>query len=109
MYDFTFWVLYKANEKDGRANGRVNGAIVIAVLFSIHFELLAAIIKLVLIRGDWFIGMPKEPKFVDYAFLIGLQVLAFVYYNDKRIDRILNKFEDDPQPLSDWNILRFAS
>src|SRR5438067_13904111 len=101
MYDFIFYVLYKANIKDGRFTARFQASLATFFAIFVHVALGLAVLKRIFRKQfessgirDWF----NQNKAI-YILLIALFVfLLYRYYNSRRIDQILNKHTDEMKP-----------
>lgn len=109
MYNFIFYVLYKANIKDGRFTAKYQASLIVFLAILIHALLFFSILKRIFIKqfeasniSEWF----NEHKAVYILIMIIFIFILYRYYNDKKIEKILNKYSNKPNSTKASNIIK---
>lgn len=95
MYSFIFYVLYKANIKDGQFTAKFQACLITFFAIFLHLALVLAILKKIFIKqfessgvSLWF----NEHKEIYLLILALLGFFLYMYYNKDRIEKILSKY-----------------
>lgn len=109
MYDFIFYVIYNQQLQKAKSQkfARYNGSLIALVTFFFHIFLLLTIIKFFGNINITIFGLLlKENRFLEVGFLVVCLGVAYYFYNDKRIERISNKYVNSGNPTSRINYLK---
>jgi len=90
MYNYIFYTVYRYNIKDGKTFARINASIVVGVAFASHFSLLFVLLKTAF--PDVFRNiLPSLNRAVGAIFFVALFGLIYIYYNSRRLRKIILK------------------
>ena len=109
MYDFIFFVLYRANLKDGEDSARYNGIIIVSLALLIHIIFVLAIIKEIFIKQYQSTGITYWFNHNRVVYIILLILFAFIvyrYYNSNKIKRVMNKYVNEDSPTKPSYIVK---
>lgn len=95
MYDFIFYFIYHQQINKGKSKtfARFNGSLIVYVALLIHLFLLLEIIRK-LFSSKIDLGFLTKNTFLEVILFAILIRLSYSYYTPKRIETIINKYEE---------------
>ena len=97
MLNYIFYTLYKYNLKDGKRYARINGNIIVVVTLFIYIGFIIVGIKN--FAPSLFKKIPFDllTKNIIGIIFILISCFIYIYYNDKRIDKLISRKGNIPQ------------
>ena len=114
MYHFIFYFIYRAKLKaDGPALTRYSANLIVMIFLVIHFGMLYSVIRFSCCYF-WQISIARESAHATQAnnlpyllFGIATFFLSYKYFNEKKINAILNRYQGVEKFYTAGNILKF--
>ena len=113
MYNFIFYFIYRAKIKaDGKRLTRYSASLIVGIYIGVHIGLLYAITRFILCYY-WQFSIAQSntnssgSNNFNYLAGIVLIFLCYKYFNEKRVIKILDKYEGIEKFYSLKNILKF--
>jgi hypothetical protein len=100
MYSFIFYFIYRAKlNQDGAALTRYSANLVVSIFMTVHLALLYAIVRFILCYY-WQISIARHNVIANrsdnlkyIAIFFAINIISFNYFNKRRVDRILSRYE----------------
>jgi hypothetical protein len=112
MYNFIFYFIYRAKiNADGKGVTRYSASLIVAIYLGVHLGLLYAITRFIFCYY-WQISIARSNShpsgFKNIILAIFLILLSYKYFNEKRVEKILNKHEGIEKFYTLKNIIKFV-
>ncbi len=96
MYNFIFWVLYKANINDGNFTAKFQATIIVLFALYIHLVFVWLIVQSLFVQMFTSFNLDYLKSKETQVVIIALSAfLIYKYYNANRIQRIVNKYSEN--------------
>ena len=114
MYYFIFYFVYKGRLiKDGALVARYSACLIVSIALGIHLTLLYSILRFMLCYFDRVSIARSNPHVTRANDLINLSIFfaigisTYIYINRKRVESIVNRYNDNESFYSPANIVKF--
>jgi hypothetical protein len=96
MYNYIFWVLYRGDLDKGKGKllSRCNASGVVFISLFIHIALIVSIVKKYFFNFYRSFGINNLGNGSMILLVLIFMVLTFIYYNNKRINNIMDKYSE---------------